>query len=207
MYTSLIIFDNFYTNPLDVYEFAIKQTYFVRTYNCSISDKYSLTCQSTSGFSSHALQDIFQRIVYPLAGNITSFDLSNTNNTLNGSFIMTHDKKPMINVLNSEKQQTTWIGVVFLTPNTNNTTGIKLYKHNSITSNDNYPNNYLRDIEMKLKEKERFDLTKWEEVDYIGNVFNRLVCFRANNYHLFDVLSEYEGISPLNQIFVFDTEY
>jgi len=207
MYTSLIIFNNFYTNPLDVYEFAIKQTYFDRTYNCSISDKYSLTCQSTSGFSSHALQDIFQRIVSPLAGNITSFDLSNTNDTLNGSFIMPRDKKPMINVLNSEKQQNTWIGVVFLTPNTNNTTGIKLYKHNSITSNDNYPNTYLRDIEIKLKEKERFDLTKWEEVDYIGTVFNQLVCFRANNYHMFDVLSKYEGISPLNQIFVFDTEY
>lgn len=207
MYTSSIVVDNFYTNPLDVYEFAIKQTYFDRTCNCSIFDKYSLTCQSTSGFSSHALQEIFQRIVYPLAGNITSFDLSNTNDTLNGSFFMPRNKKQMINVLNSERLQNTWIAIVFLTPNTNNTTGIKLYKHNSISSNNNYPNTYLRNIEMKLTEKERFDLTKWEEVDYIGNVFNRLVCFRANNYHLVDTLSEYNGISPLNQIFIFDTEY
>jgi hypothetical protein len=206
MYTSLITFDNFYTNPLDVYEFAIKQSYFDRTYNCSIFDKYSLPCKSSSTFSSQALQDVFQRIVYPLAGNITSFDLSN--NTLNGSFIvLDYDKKPMINVLNSERLQNTWIGVVFLTPNTNNTTGIKLYKHNSIPSNNNYPNTYLRDIEMNLTVKERFDFTKWEEVDYIGNVFNKLVCFRANNYHQFDVLSEYNGILPLNQIFVFDTEY
>lgn len=208
MYTSLIVFDNFYANPLDTYEFAIKQSYCNREFNCSIIDKYSLNCKSTASFSSIELKELFQRIVFPLAGNITYFDFPNINDHLNGCFIMfDHENKNMINVLNSENQQNTWIGLVFLTPNTNNTTGIKLYKHNSVSSHNNYPNINVRDTEMRLKEKERFDFTKWEEVDYVGNVFNRLVCFRANNYHTFDVLSQYQNSFPINQIFIFNTEH
>lgn len=208
MYTSLIVFDNFYANPLDVYGFAIKQPYYDRPFTCSVTDKYSLFCKSTKSVSSIELKEQFQRIVFPLAGNITEFDFPNINDTLNGCFInFDNEKKHMINVLNSEKPQNTWIGLIFLTPNTNNNTGIKLYKHNSVLSHTNYPNVNIRDTELRLKEKERFDFTKWEEVDYVGNVFNRLVCFRANNYHTFDVLNEYQNCLPLNQIFIFNTEY
>ena len=51
------------------------------------------------------------------------------------------------------------------------------------------------------------DLTKWEMVDRVGNVFNRLVLFNATRYHM---SMDYFGTDKMNgrlfQTFFFDTE-
>ena len=51
------------------------------------------------------------------------------------------------------------------------------------------------------------DYTKWEIVDRVGNVFNRLIMYRADNYHVsLDYFGKdmYDG--RLFQVFFFNTE-
>ena len=51
------------------------------------------------------------------------------------------------------------------------------------------------------------DVTKWDLVDRIGNVYNRLIMYRADNYHVsLDYFGRdmYDG--RLFQVFFFNTE-
>lgn len=213
MHSSYIIVDNFYANPYDVYEFALKQPFACQTYNATQTNQYTLNCVHTLSFSSLMLRELFQNIISPIAGNITRFDLSSDNNThLNGSFQHNKlDTKPMINNLNNGDN--TWIGIIFLDPNADVTVGVSLCKHISTSSNEIHNIKELNHIDCLLKEKERFDYTKWDVVDYIGSVFNRLVCFRASNYHRYDfniVTNKFLYSTPeklqLYQFFIFNTE-
>jgi hypothetical protein len=51
-------------------------------------------------------------------------------------------------------------------------------------------------------------MTKWQTVDSVGNLFNRLIIFNANNFHK---SMDYFGVTPeecrLFQVFFFSTEY
>ncbi len=208
MYSSYIIVDNFYANPYDVYNFAIKQSFDTLKYDITQPNNYTLNCMHTISFSSLLLREIIQNLIKPISGNITHFDISTENaTTLNGSFQCgVLDTKPIINYFNSGHN--TWIGILFLDPNTDIKVGVSLCKHKStINSNDVYPNKHLNEIDRALNTKERFDYSKWNVVDYIGSVFNRLVCFRASSYHRYDfnVLKESGNIN-LYQFFIFNTE-
>ena len=58
-------------------------------------------------------------------------------------------------------------------------------------------------------EVDRFsqDLTKWEMVDRVGNVFNRLIMYRADNYHVsLDYFGKDMHDGRLFQVFFFNTE-
>ena len=51
------------------------------------------------------------------------------------------------------------------------------------------------------------DYTKWEMVDRIGNVFNRCVMYRADNYHVsLDYFGKNMYDGRLFQVFFFNTE-
>ena len=51
------------------------------------------------------------------------------------------------------------------------------------------------------------DLTKWEVVDTVGNVFNRLILFNAKRYHMsMDYFGKDKTDSRLFQVFFFSTE-
>jgi hypothetical protein len=51
------------------------------------------------------------------------------------------------------------------------------------------------------------DYTKWEMVDRVGNVFNRLIMYRADNYHVsLDYFGKDLNDGRLFQVFFFNTE-
>ena len=51
------------------------------------------------------------------------------------------------------------------------------------------------------------DYTKWEMVDRVGNVFNRLIMYRADNYHVsLDYFGKDINDGRLFQVFFFNTE-
>ena len=51
------------------------------------------------------------------------------------------------------------------------------------------------------------DFTKWELVDTVGNVFNRLVLFNAHRYHMsMDYFGDTKENGRLFQTFFFSTE-
>ena len=51
------------------------------------------------------------------------------------------------------------------------------------------------------------DVTKWEEVDKVGNVFNRLILFNSNRFHMsMDYFGDTKENGRLFQVFFFSTE-
>ena len=84
---------------------------------------------------------------------------------------------------------------------------------NPVTRYVSYPYDYLSEIELvslnNKDEVDRFsqDLTKWELVDTVGNVFNRLVLFNAYRYHMsMDYFGDTKENGRLFQTFFFSTE-
>jgi hypothetical protein len=51
------------------------------------------------------------------------------------------------------------------------------------------------------------DMTKWELVDKVGNVFNRLILFDSKRYHIsLDYFGDTKENGRLFQVFFFSTE-
>jgi hypothetical protein len=52
------------------------------------------------------------------------------------------------------------------------------------------------------------DMTKWDMVDRLGNLYNRLVLYRGDTYHTsLDYFGSNAIDARLFQLFFFDTEY
>ena len=72
---------------------------------------------------------------------------------------------------------------------------------------------YIHDFEQKIRNNEdkinnaTTDFTKWELIDQVGNVFNRLVLFNAHHFHTsMDYFGSNPGDGRLFQVFFFSTE-
>jgi hypothetical protein len=51
------------------------------------------------------------------------------------------------------------------------------------------------------------DYTKWDMVDRVGNVFNRLILYRSENFHVsLDYFGKDKEDGRLFQVFFFNTE-
>ncbi|TFW51795.1 hypothetical protein CT676_43110 [Bradyrhizobium sp. MOS001] len=102
-----------------------------------------------------------------------------------------------------------WAGVCYLTPDPPVTSGTALYRHRSSKIRDcssalkRFPNDQQFDV--RTSKIDCLDASQWELVDSIGNVFNRLVLYKANLYHS---AIEYFGHdlydARLFQVFFFD---
>jgi hypothetical protein len=102
---------------------------------------------------------------------------------------------------------TDWAGVCYLTPEAPLSSGTGLFKHKSTgRSRYDYKTEKMEDAQEAWDECQ--DMTKWEMVDRVGNVFNRLILYRADNFHVsLDYFGKdlYDG--RLFQVFFFNTEY
>ncbi len=102
--------------------------------------------------------------------------------------------------------QTTYAGIIFLTPDAPPEAGLSLCRHKKYKIMDSSifgkPDWYSPNRGHK---EPHTDKTPWERVDRIGNVYNRLVLFNAKYVH---AVSEYFGDqihnSRLFQLFFFD---
>jgi hypothetical protein len=93
----------------------------------------------------------------------------------------------------------TWAGVLYLTPDAplSGGTGIFRYKKTGSMMEDG------TDLSGVTQ-----DMTKWELVDRVGNVYNRLVLYRGNNYHMsLDYFGKDKEDGRLFQLFFITTEY
>lgn len=101
---------------------------------------------------------------------------------------------------------TTWAGVLYLTPNAPLESGTSLYRHKEtgITLWD-----HIRDSETDLNNSEDLnDLNKWDEIAFVGNVYNRLVVYRGAYYHRSKMpgFGTNQHTGRLFQTFFFNTE-
>lgn len=193
----LIVIDNFYNNPYETREFVLTQEFLVRG---------NYPGQRTISYANDNLKSIIQKYVEPFGGNIIDFpipkqDGSDAAGIYNGSFQFTTSRdRSWVHI----DGYNNWAGVLYLTPNAPLTSGTSFYKFYDGTT-------CAKDMEI-LDNKQSIDnysqdMTKWEKVDQVGNVFNRLILFNSNRFHM---SMDYFGYKLENgrlfQVFFFSTE-
>jgi hypothetical protein len=193
----LIVIDNFYNNPYETREFILKQEFSV---------KGNYPGQRTKSYANEHLKEIIQKYVQPFGGKITDFPIPNDNNlnrnVYNGSFQYTISRD--VSWIHTDEHNN-WAGIVYLTPNAPLTAGTAFYRFHdgSYTKQDG---EILKNSDEVNKCSQ--DITKWQEVDRVGNVFNRLILFNSNRYHMsMDYFGDSKENGRLFQVFFFSTEY
>jgi hypothetical protein len=194
---SIIVIDNFYNNALDVRKYILTQEFVL---------KGDYPGYRTISYATEDLKQIIQKYVEPFAGKITNFpipkpNLSDASIIHNGAFQYTvaSDRSK----IHADKGNN-WAGVVFLTPDAPLSAGTAFYRFYDGTLSQE-DSNCLKNQETV----ERFtqDLTKWDLVDRVGNIFNRLILFNAHNYHMsMDYFGDKKENGRLFQVFFFSTE-
>lgn len=188
MHDSLIIIENFYKDPDVMREYALSKEF-------NVSGNYPgnrTDCESDKQrdyLKKYFEDNIFKRpITYWPDGYNTAFQYT----TEESDTWVHHDL-------------TGWAGVLYLTPNAPIESGTGIYRHKEsgiFEWDKNKP-----ETELNYKDYLK-DMSKWEQIAFVGNIYNRLVVYRGSLYHR-SVLpgfgkDKYTG--RLFQTFFFDTK-
>ena len=183
---SLLIFDDFYSNPIEVRDFALK--------SISLRNEFSpggYPGKRTINYYTEDLDNKFKQIFSPYFSQV-----STAPDTMSGSFQITnsndkswiHKDGPLIRKYKSDKN---YAAVLFLTPNPVSKSGTTFYEKIVI-----------KDSITEAKEIE------YKETDYVENKFNRIVIFDSDLLH---ASKNYFGVndvdSRLTQVFFFRCNY
>jgi len=187
MNSKLIVADDFYEDPLDVRKFALSQDFDVRG---------NFPNSRTKPLSSDSAKSTIQKLIMPHGGKITEWP-----NEYNGAFqFTTQFDRSWIHADNG----TTWAALVYLTPNAPLTAGTAIFRHKE-TGLMEWPMD--KDTQDKINADSQ-DLTKWEIVDRVGNVFNRIVLYRGYMFHQsLDYFGRDKFDGRLFQTFFFSTQF
>jgi hypothetical protein len=193
MQISAYIIDDFYSDVDVVREFALQQDFSVRG---------NYPGPRTQTFLNDSMKTTIDSIVKPMYGSVTYW----SEEQYTGAYQYTTSRdRSWIHA----DQTTKWAAVCYLTPNAPLSAGTGLFKHKPTgctMAPKNEDGTYNEEL---LKEiyKDSQDMTKWELVDRLANVYNRLVMYRGDHFHMsLDYFGQdlYDG--RLFQTFFFDTE-
>jgi len=193
----LIVIDNFYNNAMNTRKYILTQDFSV---------KGNFPGKRTFSYANSHLQEIIQKYIEPFCGKITDFpcpksDNSNASEICNGCFQYTTSKDR--SWIHTDKHNN-WAGVLFLTPDAPLSSGTAFYRFNDGAMCQEH-GDFLQNQENVNKYNQ--DITKWELVDTVGNVFNRLVLFNSHRYHMsMDYFGDTKENGRLFQVFFFSTE-
>jgi len=201
MTTNLIIVDDIYEDPDEVRNFALNQDFNV---------KGNYPGRRTTSFLNEEMKEFISDFIRPHAGEVTYWGGDDENGYgYTGAFQLTYaSDRTWIHA----DQTTKWAGLIYLTPNAPHTGGTGLFRHKEKgwykTPKDNNGNTVMYDHPTMVEINHDFqDYTKWDLVDVIGNVYNRLVLYRGDIFH---ASLDYFGHTPesgrLFQTFFFSTE-
>ena len=184
MRTNLIIVDDFYINPDDVRTFALSQDF-------SVQGNYPGL--RTKSFLNESLREKLSQILRPHSGEITQW---NDSDGLTGSFeLATSRERSWVHT----DHFNTWAGIVYLTPNAPLSGGTGLFEYKKTGSMVHDGTDYGDHTQ---------DMTKWDLVDRIGNIYNRLALYRSDIYHTsLDYFGHDKQTGRLFQLFFLTTEY
>jgi hypothetical protein len=188
MKTNLIIVDDFYNDPNHIRNFALAQDFSVKGNYPGIR---------TKPFLFQDVKDTISRTVYQAAGNVTDWLNASDDVGYTGAFQMcTSIDRTWIH----SDYNNMWAGVCYLNPDAPLSGGTALYRHK--------PTGERESVGNSDHGEHGYDYTKWEVVDRIGNVYNRLILYRGNLFHAsVDYFGNNFGDGRLFQVFFFNTEY
>ena len=193
MRTNLIIVDDFYNNVDEVRKYALSQ-------NFHATGNYPGV--RTGALINDSTRENIQKIVEPHGGKITDWFESEE---YTGAFQMTTAlERSWVHSDNVNKnyviEENRWGGVLYLTPDAPLEAGTSFYRSKLNNSIYNHNNDELNQYSQ--------DMTKWELVSEVHNVYNRLILFRADQWHTSQVyFGNTMETGRLTQVFFFTTEY
>lgn len=186
MRTNVIILDHFYNNPDEVREFALNQDF---------DRKGNFPGVRTKSFINDSTKETISKVLFPFSGNVTSWNDQEADG-YTGSFQITTSLETTW--IHSD-YTTNWAGVLYLTPDAPYESGTGLYRLKS-TGSMYEDGTDLSGITC--------DKSKWEMIDRVGNVYNRLVLYRSDIYHqALDYFGNNMYNGRLFQLFFLNTEY
>ena len=193
MKTTAIIIDDFYNNPYDVREFALKQEF-------SVVGNYPGF--RTVSHTNPSIYSTIQEAVKNAGGQITSFSTDSHNGSY--QYALSTDKS----WIHADEQ--TWAGICFLTPDAPLSGGTGLYRHKA-TGLECRPKRSDGSIDEELLSTiygDSQDMDKWELTDRLANKFNRLILYRGDYFHMsLDYFGQDKYDGRLFQTFFFNSEF
>jgi len=167
--TNLIIVDDFFEDPDSVRKFALSIPYDF------IADYPGMRTRGVNELQSIELKSKFEKI---LDRSITRWD------------IFDGDSKKHMNTCYQlclqtdttwiHHDYTDWAAVVYLTPNPDLDSGTGFFRHKetgvSVWDRDNPETDFNRTDDM-------YDIDKWQLIAEVKNRYNRMILYRADQYH------------------------
>jgi hypothetical protein len=191
MRVNSLVIDDFYNNPYEVREFALEQDFNVEG---------NFPGYRTLPFANDSIKETIGNVIRPFAGEITWWGGEYT-----GAFqYTTAQDRSWIH----SDSYTDWAGVLYLTPDAPITAGTGIFKHkHSGLMHWDYALHENDDYDPQSPMETAKDITKWDLVDRFGNIFNRLILYRADNFHIsLDYFGKDLNDGRLFQVFFFNTE-
>lgn len=191
MKVQTIIVDDFYKNPDEVRTFALSQEF---------SQLGNYPGQRTKPFLAENVKNSIQEIIRPYAGEITWWGDDST-----GSFqYTTAVDRSWIH----SDDTTDWAAVLYLTPDAPLSSGTGLFRHKETGikrwKSSEHPDEVNANSPANMHSQ---DVTKWEMVDRIGNIYNRMILYRGDLFHVsLDYFGSDKENGRLFQVFFFNTE-
>lgn len=188
MKVNLIIADNFYYHPDEIRNFALSQEFSVRGNYPGLR---------TKSFLNDSHKEVINALVSHAAGGVTDWLLDENGDGYTGAFqICTSMDRTWVH----SDYNNMWAGVCYLTPDAPLSAGTALYRHKKSRERES--------IGQKDYGEDGYDLTKWELVDKIGNIYNRLILYPGNLFHAsIDYFGTTLQDGRLFQTFFFNTKY
>ena len=188
MKINLIVIDDFYQNPNQVREFALGQEF-------SVTGNFP--GKRTRSFLSDGIKESIQSVIFKFGGNVTNWFEGEDGSGYSGAFqLCTSQDRTWIHGDYYNK----WAGVCYLNPDAPVSGGTALYRYKETGDRISEPG--------KNTGYDSYDYTKWEVVDRVGNIYNRLILYPGHLYHAsVDYFGNDIHSGRLFQTFFFDTEY
>jgi hypothetical protein len=182
---------DFYNNPDEVRAFAMSQEF---------GESGNYPGRRTKSFLNDSIKTIIQDTIRPFAGDVTWWGDDNS-----GAFQYT---TAMDRSWIHSDGTTNWAGVCYLTPNAPLSSGTGIFRHKETgLKNWIYTEHTEEETKNAAPHIEGMDYTKWEMVDRIGNVYNRLIMYRGDLFHVsLDYFGKGLQDGRLFQTFFFNTE-
>jgi hypothetical protein len=187
---TVVVVDNFYTNPDAVRDYALTRNYVERGYHGAVGHR-TLEHKHFKG-----TREYFESLLGSKMEEGT--ELGGWDYQTNGVFQHCMAEDPF--VIHADNQK--WAAMVYLTPDAPVECGTTLYRHKE-TGKDTV----RKKEDWSMFNGNFYDPTPFEVVDVVGNKYNRMILFDAQHIH---AASQYFGDSLENdrvfQLFFFNTE-
>jgi hypothetical protein len=185
-----ITISDFYNNVDEVRQFALSQEF-------TVSGNFPNL--RTKNFIDDGIKKTIQDIIRPTAGEVTWWGDEYT-----GAFqYTTANDRSWIHVDNTD-----WAGVCYLTPDAPLSGGTGLFRNKATKRRIWNEKNKMYEESLSSDAADYYDMTQWELVDRIGNLYNRLILYRGDLYHTsLDYFGKNLETGRLFQTFFFNTEF